>query len=84
MFGFFVFVFVFLFVFVCCLFFLGPYLRHMEVPRAKGPIGVVAAGHSHSSARSEPRLQPIPQLRRGSLSVAKDRTCILMDARWVC
>ena len=32
--------------------------------QAGGPIGSVAAGlcHSHSNARSEPRLQPTPQL----------------------
>ena len=32
--------------------------------QARGPIGAVAAGlrHSHSHARSEPRLQPTPQL----------------------
>ena len=32
--------------------------------QARDPIGAVAAGlhHSHSNARSEPRLQPTPQL----------------------
>ena len=34
--------------------FLGPYLRHMEVPRLGGQIRATAAGlhHSHSNARS--------------------------------
>ena len=46
------------------LFFLGPHLWHMEVPRLGGRTGIVAAGphHSHSNARSEPCLQPTPQL----------------------
>ena len=32
--------------------------------KARGPIGTTAAGlcHGHSNARSEPRLQPTPQL----------------------
>ena len=30
--------------------------------QARGPIGAVAAGLRHSKARSEPRLQPTPQL----------------------
>ena len=32
--------------------------------QAKGPVGAVSAGlgHSHSNARSEPRLRPTPQL----------------------
>ena len=43
-------------------FFLGPHLRHMEVPR--GQIGAVATDlhHSHSKARSKPSLRPKPQL----------------------
>ena len=45
-------------------FFFGPYPRHMEVPRLGGRIGAEAAGlhHSHSNLRSEPCLQPTPQL----------------------
>ena len=44
--------------------FLGPHLRHMEVPRLGGPIRAAAAGlhHSHSHARSWPHLGPTPQL----------------------
>ena len=30
--------------------------------QARGQIGAVAAGHSHSTARSEPHVQPTPQL----------------------
>ena len=30
--------------------------------QATGLVGAVAAGHSHSHTRSEPRLQPTPQL----------------------
>ena len=53
----------FLFCFVF-LFFLGPHLRHMEVPRVRGWIGAVAAGlhHSHSNVGSEQHLWPTPQL----------------------
>ena len=45
-------------------FFLGPHLQHMEVPRLGVESELVAAGrhHSHSNARSEPHLQPTPQL----------------------
>ena len=44
--------------------FSGLHPRHMEVPRLGGQIKAIAAGpcHSHSNARSEPHLQPIPQL----------------------
>ena len=44
--------------------FLGPLLRHMEVPRLRGPIGAIAAGlyQSHSNVGSEPHPQPTPQL----------------------
>ena len=51
--------------------------------QARGQIGAVAASlcHSHSS-RSEPLLQPTPQLTvmpdPYPLSEARDRTCILM------
>ena len=53
--------------------------------QARGPIGATAAGlrHSHSNARSEPRLQPIPQLTAtpilNPLSKARDSTHILTD-----
>jgi len=30
--------------------------------QARGQIGAVAAGHNHSNTRSEPHLQPTPQL----------------------
>ena len=52
------------FILFCFLSFLGPHLQHMEVPGLGGRIGAVAAGlhHSHSNPRSEPRLQPTPQL----------------------
>ena len=44
--------------------FLGPLLRHMEVPRLGSPFRVIATDlhHSHSSTGSELHLQPIPQL----------------------
>ena len=53
--------------------------------QARGLIGVVAAGlhHSQSNARSEPHLQPTPQLMAtpvlNPVSEARDRTCVLMD-----
>ena len=57
--------------------------------QARGRIGATAAGlhHSHSNARSEPHLRPIPQLTAtrilNPLSEARDRTCVLMDARQI-
>lgn len=61
---------------------------------ARGQIGAVAASlhHSHSNARSEPHLQPTPQLTAmwqcqilNPLSEARVQTCILMDTNsWVC
>ena len=52
--------------------------------QARGPIGAVAAGNSHSSTRSKSHLQPTPQLTAtpwilNPLSKAKDQTCVLMD-----
>ena len=43
----------------------GLHLQDMEVPRLGGQIGAAAASlhHSHSTAGSEPSLQPTPQLR---------------------
>ena len=52
-----------LFYFIFCLFvFLGWHPWHMDIPR--GLIGAIAAGlrQSHSNARSDPSLQPTPQL----------------------
>ena len=51
--------------------------------QARGQIGAIAAGlhHSHSNARSEAYLQPIPQFTALlDLSETRDQTCILMDA----
>ena len=55
------------------------------VSQARGRIGAVATGlhHSHSNLGSEPSLQPTVQLTAtsfNSLSKARDRTCVLMDA----
>ena len=46
--------------------------------QARGQIGALATGlrHSHSNARSEPRLQPTTQPKA---SEARDRPCVLMD-----
>ena len=58
--------------------------------QARGRIGATVAGlhHSHSHARSEPRLGPTPQPWQrwipNPLSEAWDRTRILMDTRQVC
>ena len=52
--------------------------------QARGLIGAVASGlhQSHSNAKSEPRLQPTPQLTAtpilNPLSEARDGTCIIM------
>ena len=56
--------FIYLFIYFVFLPFLGPLLRHMEVPRLRGPIGAIAAGlyQSHSNVGSEPHPQPTPQL----------------------
>ena len=48
--------------------FLGPYLRHMEVPRLEGPIGATAASLHHSNIRLQPCLQPRPHGNAGSLT----------------
>ena len=54
--------------------------------QARSWIGAVASGlhHSHSNARSEPHLWPTPQPRQcwilNPMSVARDWTCVLMDA----
>ena len=47
------------------LFILGLKPQHMEDPRLGGKIGAAGASlcHSHSNARSQPQLQPTPQLR---------------------
>ena len=57
--------------------------------QARGWIRAAAAGlhHSHSNTRSEPHLHPISQptttLDPYPLSKARDRTCVLMDIRFV-
>ena len=56
---------VFVVVVVFCLFVvLGPNPQHVEVPRLGVTSEATAASlhHSHSNARSEPRLRPTPQL----------------------
>ena len=41
--------------------FLGPHLRHMEVPRLGVELELqLLTYHSHSNTRSEPHLQPVP------------------------
>ena len=44
--------------------FLGPHLRHTEVPRLGAELELAAAGpcHGHSNAGSKTRLRPTPQL----------------------
>ena len=65
--------------------FLGLHLWPMEILRLRGPIRAIAAAGLHQSqsiARSEPYLQPTPQLWQcqilNPLSGARDRTCNLM------
>ena len=53
--------FLFLCIYLFILTFLGLLLRHMEVPRLG--VKITRLRHSHSSAGSELRLQPTPQLR---------------------
>ena len=55
--------FIYLFYLFICLFKATP--EAYEGSQARGRIGAVATGlhHSHSHARSEPRLRPTPQLR---------------------
>ena len=64
-------------------FFLGPYLRHMEISIWSW-VGAAAAGlhPSHSYAGSRPHLQPILQLAMSDpypLSKARDPTYVLRD-----
>ena len=55
----------------------------------RGQIGAVAAslGHSYSTTRSEPNLQPTSQLKArqilNPLSEARAGTSVLMDISWV-
>ena len=55
----------------------------------RGQIEAVAAGlgHSYSTTRSEPNLQPTPQLKArqilNPLSEARAGACVLMDISWV-
>jgi len=57
--------------------------------QARGQIWAAAASlrHSHSNARSELHLLPIPQLRAmqilNPLSEAREQTRLLMDISWV-
>ena len=56
--------------------------------QARGQVGAVATclHQSHSNAGSKPCLWPTPQLTAmlDPLSKSGDRTCVLMDASWVC
>ena len=58
--------------------------------QARGLIGAVSAGlhHSHRNARSEPRLQPTPQLTAtpilNPMREARGRTYNLMFPSWIC
>ena len=59
--------------------FLGPHLRHTEVPRLGGLIRAVAMGlhHNHSNAKSElPLCNP--------LSEARNQTHHFMVPTWIC
>ena len=47
--------------------------------QARGLIGAIAAGHSHSNAGSELRLRIL-----NPLSEARDRTCNLILPSWIC
>ena len=48
----------FIYLFIYFVFFLGPHLRHMKFPWARGLIGAATAGlyHSHSNTGSRPHL----------------------------
>ena len=73
------------FLFVCFVFLFRAALVAYGSSQARGWIGGVAASlhHSHSSAGSEPRLQPTPHSRQhrilNQLSEAREPTHILMD-----
>ena len=79
----------FFFFFFFCFFFLlfKAALAAYRSSWARGQTGAEAGGHSHSHTRSQPHLQPIPQLTQcqilNTLSVARDRTHSLMDTSWV-
>ena len=57
--------------------------------QARGRIGaaVTSLHHSHSSARSEPHLQPTPSLQQcwilSPMSRARDQTHLFMDTSWL-
>ena len=73
---------IFFFVFFFFFFSFGLHVRHMKVPG----LGVESELqlHNHSNLRSEPHLQPTPQLSQqcqilNPLSWDRDRTQVLMD-----
>ena len=86
--------FLFLFLFVC--FFRATPIAYGS-SQARGGIGAVAATtamatqdpsgislhHSHSNSGSKPRLRPTPHWILNPLSKARNRTCFLMDVRFV-
>ena len=71
------------------LLFLGPYLRHMEVPRLRVESELQLPAYSTATAMWDPRL--VCELHcslwlhqiLNQLSKARDQTCILLDTRWV-
>ena len=77
--------FIYLFIYFC---FVGATLRAYGGSQARGQIGATAANlyHSHSNARSEPRLQPSPTAHSwilNPLSEARDWTHNFMVPSWI-
>ena len=80
------FYFIYWFIYLFC--FLGPHPQHMEVPR----LGVKLELPLPPTATATPDLSPICDLHHSSwqcwilnpLREARDWTCILKDASWVC
>ena len=83
-----IFVYFYLFIFIFFYFFRAAPEAYGD-SQARGGIRATAAGlhHPHSNAKSEPHLQPTPQLTAtpilNPLHEARDRTHVLMDASWV-
>ena len=81
------FCFLFLFCFVFC--FLGPYLRHMEVPKLGVKLELYTTAYTTATAMRDwshicnPHHSPWQCRILNPLYEARDRTCILMDDRFV-
>ena len=85
------FIYLFIYLFICFWFgFLGPHLRHMDVPRLGVELELQLPACTTATATPDP--SRICDLHHSSgqrqilnpLSKAKDRTCVLLEASQIC